>query len=66
MADLSDQEILVLAKASGVTIPPSLVTEVGYSLSGLLEALDNIDVPGMDGVEPLPIVVPPSSSPGDS
>jgi hypothetical protein len=64
MADLSDQEILTLAKASGVTIPANLVTEVGYSLNGLLEALGNIDVPGLDEVEPLPIVVPPSSSQG--
>jgi hypothetical protein len=64
MADLSDQEILTLAEASGVTIPANLVTEVGYSLNGLLEALDNIDVPGLDEVEPLPIVVPPSSSQG--
>ena len=64
MADLSDQEILTLAKASGATIPPNLVTEVGYSLNGLLEALGNIDVPGLDEVEPLPIVVPPSSSQG--
>lgn len=62
MADLSDEEILVLAKASGITIPLSLVTEVGYGLNGLLEALDSVDVPGLDKVEPLPIVVPPSSN----
>jgi len=66
MADLSEQEILVLAKASGVTIPPTLVTEVGYSLNGLLEALDKIDVPGLDEAEPLPIVVPPASGQGGS
>jgi hypothetical protein len=66
MADLSDQEILVLAKAGGVTIPLDLVTEVGYSLNGLLEALNKIDVPGLDEVEPLPIVVPPFSGPGGS
>jgi hypothetical protein len=66
MADLSDQEILALAKAGGVTIPLDLVTEVGYSLNGLLEALNKIDVPGLDEVEPLPIVVPPFSGPGGS
>jgi hypothetical protein len=66
MADLSDQEILVLAKAAGVTIPASLVTEVGYSLNGLLEALNKIDVPGLDEAEPLPIVIPPTSVPGGS
>ncbi len=61
MADLTDTEILALAKASGINIPNELLTEVGYSLNGLLEALDQIDVPGIDEVEPLPIVMPPAS-----
>ena len=58
MADLTESEILALAKASGVTIPPELLAEVGYSLNGLLEALNQVDVPGLDAVEPLPIVIP--------
>lgn len=61
MADLTHAEILALAKAAKVTIPPDLLPEVAYSLNGLLEALDNIEVPGLDEVEPLPIVIPPSS-----
>jgi hypothetical protein len=63
MADLKEAEILALAKAAGVTIPQRLVTEVGYSLNGLLEALDSIDAPGLDGVEPLPIIVPLNPKP---
>ena len=62
MADLTNTEILALAKASGITIPSELLTEVGYSLNGLLEALEQIEVPGLDEVEPLPIVIPPSSA----
>ena len=58
MADLTESEILTLAKASGITIPPELLAEVGYSLNGLLEGLAQIDVPGIDSVEPLPIVTP--------
>ena len=58
MADLTESEILALAKASGVTIPPQLLAEVGYSLNGLLETLNQVDVPGLDAVEPLPIVIP--------
>ncbi len=58
MADLSEAEILTLAKAAGVTIPAHLVAEVGYSLNGLLEALDEINPPGLERVEPLPIVLP--------
>ncbi|MCH8744181.1 MAG: hypothetical protein IIB31_00885 [Chloroflexi bacterium] len=58
MADLTESEILALAKASGVNIPPELLAEVGYSLNGLLETLNQVDVPGLDAVEPLPIVIP--------
>ena len=58
MADLSEAEILTLAKAAGVSIPPNLVAEVSYSLNGLLEALAEIDPPGLERVEPLPIVLP--------
>ena len=63
MADLTESEILALAKAAGVTIPPQLLDEVGYGLNGLLEALDRIDLPGLDAVEPLPIVIPPTPEP---
>ena len=58
MPDLTETEILTLARAAGVTIPPELVAEVGYSLNGVLEALDNIDVPDLDQIEPLPIILP--------
>ncbi len=58
MADLSESEILALAKAAGVEIPEGLLTEVGYSLNGLLETLQNISVPDLEQMEPLPIVLP--------
>ena len=60
MVDLTDTEILALAQAASVSIPPELVAEVGYSLNGLLEALENADVPGLEEIEPLPIIIPPS------
>ena len=66
MADLTEPEILALARAAGVTIPPHLIAEVGYSLNGLLEALAKIDAPRMDEVEPLPIVMPQSFPKGGS
>ena len=58
MPDLTDEDILTLARAAGVTIPPELVTEVGYSLNGVLEALDRMDIPGLDEIEALPIINP--------
>jgi hypothetical protein len=45
MADLTEAEILALAKAAGVHISLQLVTAVGYSLNGLLETLGLIEVP---------------------
>ena len=59
MVDLTDTEILALAQAAGLSIPPEMVAEVGYSLNGLLEALENADVPGLEEIEPLPIIIPP-------
>ena len=58
MADLTDDDILTLARISGITIPPELVAEVGYSLNGVLEALDGMDIPGLDEIEPLPVILP--------
>ena len=58
MPDLTGDDILTMARAVGVNIPPELVAEVGYSLNGVLEALDNIDIPGLDDIEPLPIILP--------
>ncbi|MDE2940599.1 MAG: hypothetical protein OXR67_17025 [Chloroflexota bacterium] len=62
MPDLTDEDIQTLARAAGVTIPQDLVAEVGYSLNGVLEALDNIDIPGLDEIEPLPIIRPAPST----
>ncbi len=64
MADLNDAELNALAKAAGIEIPPELLTEVDYSLNALLNALDQIDVPDLDRVEPLPIILPPSPPAG--
>ncbi|HEY7491413.1 MAG TPA: hypothetical protein VIH59_09935 [Candidatus Tectomicrobia bacterium] len=66
MADLTEAEILTLAKAAGVSMPPELVTEVGYSLNGLLETLSRVEVPGLDAIEALPILPPPTSQAGST
>ena len=60
MPDLTDSDILALGRAARIDIPADLVAEVGYSLNGLLDALEAAaesagDVPS---VEPLPIVIP--------
>ena len=59
MADLTKDEIRALGHAVGLEIQDPDLTEVMYSLYALLEALDQINPPGLDNVEPLPIILPP-------
>ncbi|MCH2527296.1 MAG: hypothetical protein MK034_05935 [Dehalococcoidia bacterium] len=61
MADLTHQEIKTLAKAVNIDIPDDLIPEVAFSLNGLLEALNQTGVEGLETVEPLPIVIPSTS-----
>ena len=60
MADLTKDEIRALGHAVGLEIQDPELTEVMYSLNALLEALDQINPPGLDSVEPLPIIMPPN------
>ena len=57
MADLNDADVRALAKASDITIPDDLVSEVRESLNGLLEALAAITEPDVANIQPLPIIV---------
>ena len=59
MADLTPQEVKGMGHAVGLEIEEPELTEVTYSLNAILEALDNINPPGLDDVEPLPIILPP-------
>jgi hypothetical protein len=60
MVDLNKDEIRAMGKAVGLDIQDPELTEVMYSLNALLEALDQINPPGLDSVEPLPIIMPPA------
>ncbi len=60
MADLTRDEIRALGHAVGLEIEEPELTEVMYSLNALLESLDAINPPGLEDVEPLPIILPPA------
>jgi Asp-tRNA(Asn)/Glu-tRNA(Gln) amidotransferase C subunit len=60
MADLTKDEIRALGHAVGLEIEDPELTEVMYSLNALLESLDAINPPGLENVEPLPIILPPA------
>ncbi len=52
MADLSKEEVKGLGHAVGLEIEDPELTEVTYSINALLEALDQINPPGLESVEP--------------
>lgn len=58
MADLSKEDVQAMGRAVGLEIQDPELTEVMYSLSAVLEALEGINPPGLDSVEPLPIIMP--------
>ena len=60
MVDLTKDEVRALGHAVGLEIQDPELTEVTYSLNALLESLDAINPPGLDSVEPLPIILPPA------
>ena len=66
MPDLTDSDVMALARAARIDIPAELVAEVGYSLNGLLDALEAAAgaAAGVNLVEPLPIVIPQEQSSG--
>ena len=60
MADLTKDEIRAMGHAVGLEIEDPELTEVTYSLNALLESLAAINPPGLNDVEPLPIILPPA------
>ena len=58
MEDLTNPEIQALGRSVGLDIQEPELTEVAYSLNAILEMMDEIDVPGVNAVEPLPLILP--------
>jgi hypothetical protein len=61
MIDLTTADIRALGHAVGLEIQDPELTEVTYSLNTLLQALEAINPPELESVEPLPIIFPPTS-----
>ena len=58
MADLTNDEIRALGRSVGLDIQEPELSQVGYSLNAILDAMAAIDLPGMNAVEPLPLIIP--------
>ena len=62
MADLSNTEVQSLARAVGLEIEEPLLSEVAYNLNALRELIEEVSLPALDQVEPLPIILPDGRS----
>ena len=62
MPELTNQEIQALGRAVGLDIQEPELTQVGYSLNAILEAMAAIEVPGVNAVEPLPLLPDPEAT----
>ena len=58
MPDLSNEEVHALGRSVGLDIQEPELTQVGYSLNAILEAMASIDAPGVNAVEPQPLILP--------
>lgn len=58
MTDLSKDDVKAMGKAVGLDIQETDLSEVAGVLNAIIEAIDDIDVPGLESVEPLPIILP--------
>lgn len=62
MTDLSKDDVKSMGKAVGLDIQDTDLSEVTEVLNAIIEAIDDIDVPGLESVEPLPIILPKEAS----
>lgn len=57
MDQLSISDIQALGRSVGLNIQEPELTQVAHSLNALLETMAEIDAPGLNSVEPLPIIL---------
>ena len=58
MEDLTNLEVQGLGRAVGLDIQETELTEVAHSLNAILDMMDEIELPGVNAVEPLPLILP--------
>ena len=58
MSSLTNEEVQAMAKAVDLDIDEPDLTQVRLSLNAILEAMSEVDIPGLNAQEPLPIIPP--------
>ena len=56
--DLTDAEVQAMGYAVGLELDGPELTEVTHSLNAMLEMMDALEVPGVNAVEPVPLILP--------
>ena len=62
MTDLSKDDVKAMGKAVGLDIKDPDIAEVTEVLNAIIESIDEINPPGLESVEPLPIILPKEGS----
>ena len=55
MSELSNEDVVALARAVDLNIQEPELTEVGHALNAIIESMAEIDLDGLNAIEPLPI-----------
>ncbi len=58
MTDLSKDDVKAMGKAVNLDIAEEDLAEVTEVLNAIIESIDEINPPGLESVEPLPIILP--------
>ena len=58
MTDLSKEDVKAMGKAVGLDINDPDLSEVAEVLNAIIESVDEMNPPGLETVEPLPVVLP--------
>ena len=64
MSDLTNEEVQAIARAVDLEIREPELTQVRLSLNAILEAMDQVDILGLNVQEPLPIIPPKEEADG--
>jgi Asp-tRNA(Asn)/Glu-tRNA(Gln) amidotransferase C subunit len=58
VTDLSKDDVRAMGKAVSLDIGDQDLAEVTEVLNAIIESIDEINPPGLESVEPLPIILP--------
>lgn len=55
MSKLSNDEVVALARASDIVLTEPELTEVAHHLNAVIAAMEAIDEPGLNDLDPMPM-----------